>query len=400
MADRPTREADTEIYRRVSVLAPDKSEAIIFDDDIPGFGLRVGKKRKSWVVQWQTGSAQRRMTIGHTGIMSAARARDEAQKILAKVKLGEDPQGEKLERRRATTMGDLVPIFIEQKRSKNRSVKTLAEMQRYLGYASKFHGMPLASISRLELADFFAALATSESAQVADACRRNLSSFFSWAMRNGYTEANPVFFTERPAEPVVRERLLSASEIKAIWLATDDDGHFSKIVRLLMLTGQRRQEIAGLTWGEIDLEKRLIRLPSSQVKNKTAHNIPLSGPALRILETIERRAESAFVFGDRSTPFSGFSRAKRRLDSRISELQGQPVREWRLHDLRRHADTTMRELGVNPWVVEALLNHLPQGVSRHYNFAQFEVARREALDLLADYIHKVVKDDPAVALVS
>lgn len=382
------------------VLPAGKAEAIVFDEDIPGFGLRFGQKRKSWIVQWQIGSAQKRMTIGHTGILSAALAREEAKKILAKVKLGEDPQGEKLQRRNAAIMGELIPKYIAQKKAKNRSSNTLAEMQRYLNYANRFHGMPLASINRMELTDLFAALTTAKSALVADACRRYLSSFFSWAMRNGYAETNPVFLTERPYEPVVRERLLSAAEIKMIWLATDDEGDFSKIVRLLMLTGQRRQEIAGLTWSEIDLEKRLIRLPSSRVKNKAAHNVPLSATALRILETIERRTESAFVFGDRSTPFSGFSRAKRRLDGRISELQGQPVLEWRLHDLRRHADTTMRELGVNPWVVEALLNHLPQGVSRHYNFAQFEVARREALDLLAYYIHRVVNDDPAVALVS
>lgn len=372
------------------VLPAGKAEAIVFDEDIPGFGLRFGQKRKSWIVQWQIGSAQKRMTIGHTGILSAAQAREEAKKILAKVKLGEDPQGEKLQRRKAAVMGELIPKYIAQKRAKNRSSKTLAEMQRYLDYANRFHGMSLASINRMELADLFAALTATKSALVADACRRYLSSFFSWAMRNGYAETNPVFLTERPYEPVVRERLLSPTEIKMIWLATDDEGDFSKIVRLLMLTGQRRQEIAGLTWHEVDLDKGLIRLPSSRVKNKVPHNVPLSAPVRQIIENTARRIESDFVFGDRATPFSGFSRAKRRLDSRIAELRGQPVQEWRLHDLRRYADTTMRELGVNPWVVEALLNHLPQGVSRHYNFAQFEQARREALDLLAVHTLKTV----------
>ena len=374
-------------------LPAERTEVLLFDDDIPGFGLRVGKKRKSWVVQWQQGARQRRMTIGHTGMLSAIKAREEAQNILAKVRLGEDPQAEKFLRRNAVQMSDLVDKFIEQKRTRDRAEKTLGEMRRYLSeYAQPLHALPIEQIDRKHVSHFLDDLARARSPYVADACRRNLSSFFSWAMRYGYCETNPVLATERPASSTIRERLLSPYEIKAIWQATDDGSDFSKIVRLLLLTGQRRQEIAALSWSEIDLSKQVIRLPVRRTKNKRRHLVPLSDPALAIIDNTAQRPESDFLFGSGSTPFSGFSKAKRALDQRITEIMDGPAEPWRLHDLRKHADTTMRELGVNPWVVEAILNHLPQGVSRHYNFAQFEEERRDALDRLADYVIDLTKD--------
>lgn len=383
-----------------AALPAGRNELLLFDDDVPGFGLRIGKKRKSWIVQWQQGARQRRMTIGHCGILSASKAREEAQTVLAKVRLGEDPQADKLARRHEVCVGDLVEPFLAQKQSKNRSEKTITEMRRYLAdYAKSLHAVPVGQVDRSLIARFLADLTKSRSPNVADACRRNLSSFFGWAMRNGYIDTNPVLLTERPIEPSIRERLLSADEIRAIWQATNDGGDFAKIVRLLLLTGQRRQEIADLAWSEIDLEKRLIRLPGRRVKNKRPHIIPLSEPALAILQQTDKRTNSDHVFGEGAGPFSGFSRSKRNLDIRISEQTGAAPAEWRLHDLRRHADTMMRELGVNPWVVEAILNHLPQGVSRHYNFAQFEEERRAALMRLADYVLALVgADHPVEAL--
>lgn len=304
-------------------LPDGRDEIILFDDDIPGFGLRIGKMRKSWIVQWQQGERQRRMTIGHTGMMSAVKAREQVQTILARGRLGEDPQAEKFARRHTVRVGDLVDRFIEQKQARNRAPRTLIEMQRYLSvYTRPLHGQPADGIDRARIALFLDDLARSRSRNVTDACRRYLSSFFSWAMRQGYCEGNPVLLTERPVQPVIRDRLLSPLEIKAIWTATDDGSDFSRIVRLLMLTGQRRQEIAALSWSEIDLDKKLIRLPSGRTKNKRPHLVPLSDLALEIIHDTAQRPDSTFPFGAAGTPFSGFSRAKKALDRRIGEQTG------------------------------------------------------------------------------
>lgn len=372
-------------------LPAERSELLIFDDDLPGFGLRVGRKRKAWIVQWQVGSAQRRMTIGHTGLLSATKAREAAKDILAKVRLGDDPQAAKLARRQAVLIGDLIPEFLEQKRSKGRAPRTLKEMERYLlDYAKPLHGTPVKAVNRTVVAQFIGRLAAERSPVVADACRRYLSSFFSWAMRNGHAEINPVMLTERPAEPSIRERLLSPDEIRAIWQATDGASDFSAIVRLLLLTGQRRLEIAGLTWQEVELTKGIARLPSGRTKNRTSHVVHLSSPARSIVERQPRRDGHDNLFGDGPRPFSGYSKAKAALDRRITALTGKEPQDWRLHDLRKYADTTMRELGVDPWVVEAILNHLPQGVSRHYNFAKLDDARREALERLGEHVAEIV----------
>ncbi len=133
--------------RTVDGLRPPdgKSEVLCFDDDIPGFGIRVGAKRRSWIVQWQSGAKQRRMTIGHTGMMSAVKARDTAKDILARVRLGEDPQADKYAARGAVTMGNLLPSYLANKRGRGRSVRTLKEMERYLTkYASPLHGLAIA----------------------------------------------------------------------------------------------------------------------------------------------------------------------------------------------------------------------------------------------------------------
>ena len=372
-------------------LPNERAELLIFDDEVPGFGLRVGKKRKAWIVQWQVGSAQRRMTIGHSGLLSAAKAREVAKDVLAKVRLGGDPQAAKLARRQAVLLGDLIPEFLAQKRAKGRAPRTLKEMERYLlDYAKPLHGTPVKAVNRTAVAQFIGQLATDRSPVVADACRRYMSSFFSWAMRNGHAELNPVMLTERPAEPSIRERLLGSDEIRAIWQATEDGSDFSAIVRLLMLTGQRRLEIAGLSWKEVDLAKGIARLPSSRVKNRTAHVVHLTALARSIVERQPRRDDRDNLFGDGPRPFSGYSKAKAALDRRIATLTGKEPLDWRLHDLRKYADTTMRELGVDPWVVEAILNHLPQGVSRHYNFAKLDDARRDALNRLSAHVLEIV----------
>jgi integrase len=178
--------------------------------------------------------------------------------------------------------------------------------------------------------------------------------------------------------------VLTQEELRKLWHSLDDSP-FSDIVRLLLLTGQRRNEIGHLQWGEIDLARKLITIPASRAKNGREHSVPLSGQALAILVQQPRRNSSAFLFSD-VEGFKNWGAAKQRLDQRL------PIAPWTLHDLRRSASTWMAEIGVLPHIVEAVLNHRSghkQGVAGRYNWAKYADEMRFALQRWADHVERI-----------
>jgi integrase len=185
--------------------------------------------------------------------------------------------------------------------------------------------------------------------------------------------------------------VLGNSELALIWKATDGD-HYGAIVRLLLLTGQRADEIASLRWPEIGADA--VVLPSSRTKNKRQHSIPLSRPAEEILAAQPRRVNDdgtlrELVFGVGQRGFSGWSRCKERLDERIAQRNGKPLPAWRLHDLRRSVATGMADLGVQPHIIEAVLNHVSgskAGVAGIYNRSSYDVEKRRALEFWGDHV--------------
>ena len=221
--------------------------------------------------------------------------------------------------------------------------------------------------------------------------RSSLSAFFAWAIREGLAETNPVTGTGKANEGNGRERVLSETELAALLRALGEDD-FSDIIRLLVLTGQRREEIGGLKWSEVDFERGLIVLPPERTKNKRLHELPLSRQAMDILN--RRRGlqhpryghadGGEFVFGRK---FNSWSKSKEILDRRLNGMAS-----YRLHDLRRSAATHMAELGVLPHVVEAILNHVSghkSGVAGLYNRARYQDQMKAALQTYGDYIDRV-----------
>ena len=179
---------------------------------------------------------------------------------------------------------------------------------------------------------------------------------------------------------------MSDAETAAIWLGAPDND-YGRIIRLLMLTACRRDEIGGLRWSEIDLEARTITLPGTRTKNRQDHVIPLSDLLSRCFEGKLRRADRDHVFGLREGGFSGWSKSKGTLDRTLK------VKAWRLHDLRRTAATRMADLGAQPHVIEAVLNHISghkAGVAGTYNRATYEKEKRDALNLWATHLKVAV----------
>lgn len=391
------------------VLPEGKSDAIFFDDALPGFGLRIraGGKR-SWVVQYRLGTKQSRMTLGSAAALDLDAARIEAKRALSKVGLAVDPQLEKATARAdaSVTFGAIVDLFLDRQETRVAAgglrASSLEPTRRYLQRGMKpLHRKPLRSVTRADIAARLGTLSQENGPVSADRARAALSTFYGWAMKEGIVDSNPVIATNRPAEPKSRERALLDAELVEVWNACRDDDH-GRIVRLLILTGQRREEVGAMTWDELDLNKALWSLPGARTKNHRPHEVPLSDAALAILGQVPQRADRELLFGQGEGAFSGWSNSKERLDARILDARTagvgsakvKPMLAWRLHDLRRTAATGMASIGVDPHIVEAVLNHVSGakgGIAGIYNKAAYAKEKREALNRWAAHVTALVE---------
>src|SRR5262249_611320 len=266
--------------------------------------------------------------------------------------------------------------------------RTYVEVERHLmADAKRLHGLQIDAIDRRTVATLLAELANGRSSTVANHVRASLSAFFSWAMREGLAEANPVVGTNRAVASASRDRVLNDHELRSIWNALGGDD-YGNIVKLLALTGQRRDEIGSLRWREVDFDKAVIALPPERTKNSRPHDVPLSDAALGILKARPRHAGSEYVFTTGANGFRGWSNYKTLLDSRIGAIA-----PWRLHDLRRTTATRMADIGVLPHIIEACLNHVSghkAGVAGTYNRATYAKEKAIALTRWAEHLSAIV----------
>jgi integrase len=259
-----------------------------------------------------------------------------------------------------------------------------------------------------------AEIATDHGTVTAARARSALSAMFNWAIREGLEiTANPVLGTNRPATPRSRERTLSDSELAEIWTALGDDD-YGRIVKMLILTGQRRDEVGGMRWVELNLSKRVWTIPGTRTKNHREHSLPLTDSAISLLPPTSNTREHVFGDGprrkgDQQRGFSGWSKSKQMLDARILAKRRElgvngepkaPLSNWWLHDLRRTAATVMADrLRVLPHIVEAILNHVGghrAGVAGVYNLARYEDEMRAALTAWADHIDRLLRDKETI----
>ena len=232
---------------------------------------------------------------------------------------------------------------------------------------------------------------------------------FKWARDRGIIETNPIADLKGPAPLASRKRVLSAGEIRALWTSTAAlDWPFGPLYRLLLLTGQRREEVAAMHWSEIDMRRAVWTIPPERTKNGEEHEVDLAPQALAILESLPGERKGLVFSTTGTTPVSGFSKVKARLDGLMAgELPRQAdggsecrdMKPWRNHDLRRSMATLMGdELEIDPGVIERLLNHLSGsqgGLQGIYQRQQYRGKRKAAMLAWGAFIERLVSDKNA-----
>jgi integrase len=374
-------------------LPAGKSELLVFDDAVPGFGLRLRDGgARSYIFQYKLGDKQRRMTLGLASAIPIAKARATAETLYAQTKLGVDPAGARAEAKikAAETFEAAAAPFLARQRERLRP-RSYADVERHLlMYARVLHGLQLASINRRDIAACLTKITTDNGAVTANRVRTTLSSLFAWAIGAGMLEHNPVTGTNRNDESA-RDRVLSPAELRLIWNELGDD-HYGSIMKLLALTGQRAGEIAGLRWSEV--RDNAVLLSAERTKNSRQHSVPLSEAARAIIEAQPRRVNADgkprdLIFGLGDGPFDGWSKCGNMLNARITKASGKPLSHWTAHDLRRSFATHAAEMGIQPHIIEAVLNHISghkAGVAGVYNRAAYEPEKRAALERWADQL--------------
>ncbi len=353
----------------------------LFDARIPGFALRVTSTgHKSWVLFYRLRGRNRRLTIGGYPAIKLDMARKLAREALDKVADGGDPAGDKVAARKAEVKRDdrfetVAATFIEK--YAKRHTRGWAESERiFKKYVNPHWGQRhIADITRRDVIELLDDMVEHGTPIMANRTLAAVRKLYNWCLTRDIVDATPVARVAAPGRETQRERVLSDDEIKAIWEACEALGYpFGPLVRLLLVTAQRREEVAGMRWSDIDLEAALWTLPREMTKADRVHEVPLSSLALEIIGALTHSGDYLLTSGRRGDkPVSGFSVAKKRLD----ELSG--MTDWRLHDLRRTAGTNMARDKVATSTISRIMNHAEGGVTKIYRRYGFLDEKREAL---------------------
>jgi integrase len=377
----------------IDALPTPRLDTVYWDAGCPGFGVKVTPKgRKVFVVLYRTGGAGsklRKYTIGPYGRVTLHQARVAAQKVFAARLEGRDLAAEKREARRQLVVDrvdDLLETYITQRLSQNRSGDEIARLLRREMKA--WTGKSIHEIRKRDVVEVIATVEQRGAHFAANKTLKSMKTFLRWCVGRAVLDHSPADGVPLPTKQVARDRVLEDREIALIILAARKIGDpYSGIIEFLVLTGQRRKEVARLSWEELDFEERAWTIPKLRTKNGKAHVVHLSEEVLMVLNRMERRGVLVFsIFGNK--PFSAFSRVKPVLD-KLSGVTG-----WRLHDLRRTCVSGMARLGVAPHVADKILNHQSgtiSGVAAVYQKHEFLPERRDALERWAKHVAGIVE---------
>jgi len=392
--------------RGLKAAAGNRTE--ISDAIVPGLRVRVGTSgTKTFIVRKRVGGRVKNLTLGrfHETRFTLADARKKARAILSDIEAGGDPTPKlKNENRGKATSGSVSALWQSYLKAEVAAKRSAREIERIFDrYILPELGDRLAdTITRGDITRLVDQIAENGSPVMARAVRAQISAFYSWAMpRLDRLQSNPARYAGRPPAPKARERTLTDDELRALWKATDAEGFpWRAGIKLLILTGQRREEVFGADRAEFDLQERMWIIPATRAKNGVEHLVPLSSQAVAILETVPEIAGSAKLFparGNNDNGASGFSKVTAKLRKAVEASLGEHINDWRLHDLRRTMATGMQRLGIKLQAVESVLNHVSgsrAGIVGVYQRHDYLEEKRHALEAWAAEVDRVVSGGP------
>ncbi|MGB8840155.1 MAG: integrase arm-type DNA-binding domain-containing protein [Aliidongia sp.] len=400
MASKPLTEQTVD---RTKAPKPGEGRRELWDSILPGFGLRVSESgTKTFFIMYRIDGRQRRMTIGrYTIAFKLIDARAAAREALEKIQAGIDPAAEEASRpiAAALTVSQALAAYITRQVRPNRRDWQAVERAMNLDLLAKFGERPIASITRTDIFVMIDAIRDRDSPIMANRMLTMTKTFLKWCVERGHIRDNPAAAISRQVKEVSRDRVLDDAELARIWRAAGTQGYpFGPIVQLLMLTAQRRDEVAGMRWQELDAARAVWTLPAERSKNGQEHQTALSPAVLAIIQTIPHQGGGLLFTTTGKTVVSGWSRAKDRLDALLMAPGADtgppaPIPHWTLHDLRRSAATGMARMNVAPHVVEKILNHQSgtiRGVAAIYNRHAYLDERRAALFLWAEAVAAMI----------
>lgn len=372
--------------RTVDAAKPNGRDYFLWDDDLPGFGLRVfASGRKSWVIQYRVGRTLRRFTIGPHGAFTPEEARTRAGKLLQSVRDGADPAAEKKEKLKAETVAELAKLYLgeEGKAAKPRKKMSSWDRDRI---AIERHVLPLLgrkiarNLSGADIERFQADVAAGKTAMdekvgfrrrvivtggkgTAARATSALRAMLEFAVSRKLLSENPACGVAL-FKPETKERTLATSEVSALarGIAILEDlgmitGSMAAAIKLLLLTGARKNEIAALRWDYVDLERGVLVLPDSKTGAKV---IPLPAAAARIIANLPRRSDWVLPSTRTDGPIIGLQKA------------WEMVRVWcgvedaRIHDLRHSFATYAVSDGASLYLVGKALGHKQSRTTERY----------------------------------
>lgn len=361
----------------------------VHDQLLPGLHLRVSATGgKVFYLSKRINGRMKRIKIGTSSVLTLHDARDKARSILRSIELGRYVEkAPHEEEQRTKTLGEIVPEFIDVYAKQH--TKDWKGTERVLLKFSTLFSRPIDQIKRTDVVRVLDTIIAGGAPTRANRALAAIKKLMNWCIDRGMIETSPVAHQKPPTKETARERVLSDAELKTVWRMAELEGFpFAQCVQLMVLTGQRRGEVSGMRWSELDLDNGLWSLPSTRVKNSTAHIVPLAPLAIEIIKSVPRFQNSDFVFTTTgTTPISGFGRLKERLDAAFVDAE-----DWRFHDLRRTMATNMAMLRVAPHIIEAVLNHksgIVSGVAAIYNRHAYLDEKREALELWAKKVEEL-----------
>jgi len=383
-----------------ALKVPSKGRLEYWDSDREGFGIRVTEKgAKSWFTMYWHKGRLRRHTLGRYPNLSLADAYEKASEARNSAAKGNDPAAEKKAQRLADTFGELAETYMKEYAigpDLNKPKKKSWKMDQYIidqDLLSRWKNKKAKEIKKADVRELVRAVVNRGAEIHANRVFALVRKIFNFAVSEDLVEYNPCAALKQPTKARSRDRVLSVSEIRSVWLSSEqEDKLTAAMFKLRLLTAQRGGEVESIAWDDLDLNSSMWTIPASRAKNGLSHRVPLSPQVLQVFKSLTTfRCDSPWVFPspvDKKKHIENVQKAIQRVRNR-KDLNV----DFRGHDLRRTAASYMASMGVSRLVISKILNHVEKGITSVYDRHSYDAEKREALDAWGKRLEEILSAD-------